>query len=638
MTTAERPRRASRALRLRSLLLLAAGLLLTLPIAAASAAPLAAGVLQDSEPIPEAPKQLHSSPRQVVRMFMESMGQYHGLKTYDEDQLATALDCFHAVPEDVSRSGLRDLAVDLFESISRMTWVDPNGIHDPAEGERTFEWQLNGMAFKPSRNLLFTPEAFVGAIPFVRVDDGSLAAVPNWRFDPAVLTRIPKWYDQLQDAVVRPDIQAELNKGKSELPLLVRMGDRFQEALPGRFSQGGLILFPWQWLLIVTLILIGVAIGRVVGFLVRIVTRRIERSERLKVEKKVLIGFERPFALWISAWFLLGTLPMLQLEVNAFEVLRLGIAFFLAVGGVWAAYRLVDVVAAVVQAKADVSKNRFDDMLVPLVRRTLKVLLTVIGVVYVVSYLTEDLYGIVAGLSIGSLAIGFAAKDSIENMFGTATVLMDKPYQLGDWVTLDGIDGTVESVGFRSTKIRTFWNSLITVPNSRFISAATENWGARRYRRIKTMISLSYATPPLKIEAFCEAVRGLIRKHPYTRKDYYHVYLNEFADSSLNVLVYCFVETPDWSTELREKHRLFLDILRVAQRLEVEIAFPTQTLHVKAEGPGFRPDAPPPEPSGYPEPDDVIGAQVSGRQLADLIVREGLEPFGGETPPPVVID
>ncbi len=634
MTTAEGPRRT---LRLRSLFLLAVGLLLVVPFATASALLPPPAALQNSELAPTAPKELHSSPRQVVDVFLEAMGEYHGLKTYDEELLAAALDCFHAVPEDVSRGALRDLAVKLYESISRMPWLVPSKYADPQDGERAFEWPLEGMPVKASTFLL-APEPFVGALPFVRVDDGSPSAVPNWRFDPALLKRIPNWYDQLRDAFVRPDFQAALRKGKEKLPLLVQLGDRFQNFLPARLSKGGLILFPWQWLLIVTLILVGVVLGRVVGFLVRFVTRRIERSERLKVEKKVLIGFERPFSLWISAWFLLGTLPMLQLEVNAFEVLRLGIAFFLAVGGVWAAYRLVDVVAAVVQAKADQSKNRFDDMLVPLVRRTLKVLLTVIGVVYVVSYLTEDLYGIVAGLSIGSLAIGFAAKDSIENMFGTATVLMDKPYQLGDWVTFDGIDGTVESVGFRSTKVRTFWNSLITVPNSRFIRAATENWGARRYRRIKTMVSLSYATPPLKIEAFCEAVRGLIRKHPYTRKDYYHVYLNEFADSSLNVLVYCFVETPDWSTELREKHRLFLDILRVAQRLEVEIAFPTQTLHVHAEGPGFRPDAPPGKSSGYPEPDDVIGAQISGRQLADLIVKEGLEPFGGERPPPVVID
>lgn len=94
------------------------------------------------------------------------------------------------------------------------------------------------------------------------------------------------------------------------------------------------------------------------------------------------------------------------------------------------------------------------------------------------------------------------------------------------------------------------------------------------------MISIQYDTPPDRIEAFCEGIRELIRKHPYTRKDYYLVYFNEFADSALNILLYAFHQTPDWPTELREQHRLFVDIVRLAQRLGVEFAFPTQTLHV----------------------------------------------------------
>jgi MscS family membrane protein len=104
--------------------------------------------------------------------------------------------------------------------------------------------------------------------------------------------------------------------------------------------------------------------------------------------------------------------------------------------------------------------------------------------------------------------------------------------------------------------------------------------GARRYRRIKTTLALTYDTPPEKVEAFCEGVRELIRKHPHTRKDYYHVYLNGLGASSLDVMLYCFVEVPNWSMELAEKHRLFADILRIAQALEVDFAFPTQSLHV----------------------------------------------------------
>jgi MscS family membrane protein len=562
------------------------------------------------------------------------MGRYQGLKTYDEADLSRALDCIHEPPPDLDRAALRDRAVALFEALGRMTWIDAEGASPPPEGARLHAWDVSGVAHRLEPGRGPVPAPLVGELSFVRIDAGEPGSVPNWRLDPSVLEAVPAWRAALQGVPLRGDVARDLDRELGGLPPLERMGHAFRSALPERLAEGHLLLDTWQWLLIALLVAVGVVLGRVVGFVVRLATRRVERSERLSVDRAVLLGFERPFSLWFSAWFLLWTLPMVQLEASVYEVVRLAVALFLAFGGVWSAYRLVDVLAAIVQARADRTRNRFDDMLVPLLRRTLKALITVVGVVYVASYLSEDLYGIVAGLSIGSLAVGFAAKDSIENMFGTATVLMDKPYQLGDWVTLDGIDGTVEAVGFRSTRIRTFQNSLITVPNSRFIRAATENWGARRYRRIKFTVSLAYGTPSAGIEAFCEGVRELVRQHPYTRKDYYHVYLNELGPASLDVLVYCFVETPDWATELRERHRLLVDVLKVAEGLGVEIAFPTQTVHLR----GLPHEAAEPAGADAPLdrlPADAEGARGAGRELAGRIAAEGLAAAGGEPPPPV---
>ncbi|MEM9491891.1 MAG: NAD(P)-binding domain-containing protein [Myxococcota bacterium] len=121
---------------------------------------------------------------------------------------------------------------------------------------------------------------------------------------------------------------------------------------------------------------------------------------------------------------------------------------------------------------------------------------------------------------------------------------------------------------------------------SRFgVRATVDNYGRRRYRRFTTHIGLTYGTPPEAVEAFCEAVRELIRQHPYTRKDTYHVYLNRFGPSSIDVLVYMFHACPDWAVELRERERFLLDVMRVAQKLDVQFAFPTQTLHVQQEEP-----------------------------------------------------
>jgi MscS family membrane protein len=123
----------------------------------------------------------------------------------------------------------------------------------------------------------------------------------------------------------------------------------------------------------------------------------------------------------------------------------------------------------------------------------------------------------------------------------------------------------------------------VTVPNSQLTTAVVDNLGKRSYRRIKTMLGLQYDSTPDQIDAFCEGVRELLRRHPYTRKDYYHVYLNQFSGSSLDVLLYCFLECPDWSVELRERHRLFIDILKLADKLGVSFAYPTRTLHMFQE-------------------------------------------------------
>jgi len=207
-------------------------------------------------------------------------------------------------------------------------------------------------------------------------------------------------------------------------------------------------------------------------------------------------------------------------------------------------------------------------------------------------------------------------------LFGTFTVLMDKPFQLGDWITVGDIDGSVEEVGFRSTRVRTFYNSVITVPNSRFISAHVDNMGERLHRRMKTMLSLTYDTPAEKVEAFCEGVRELIRQHPYTRKDTFYVYFTTWSASSIDILLYAFLTCPDWGTEMREKHRLYCDVLRLAEKLEVDFAFPTQTLHIAK-----------PEDLLHPQAPETASAGVAqGREVAAAIAKDGLAGFEGRPP------
>ncbi|MHC4910465.1 MAG: mechanosensitive ion channel family protein, partial [Planctomycetota bacterium] len=311
----------------------------------------------------------------------------------------------------------------------------------------------------------------------------------------------------------------------------------------------------------------------------RAIQRRGGEARRDSIQKTV-----RPFGLVAGALTWVGLLHIVGLPAVALSIVLIAVRLFAMLAIVWAAFRLTDLVSEVFLNKAEKTESRFDDLLIPLVRKAVKVLIFVFGIIFVGRSIPgANLTPLFTGIGIGGAGFAFAAKDTLEHFFGSLTVLADRPFQVGDWVQIGEVEGTVEEVGFRSTRIRTFYNSLITLPNGNLVRAAVDNYGQRKYRRWSTHLNLTYDTPPDKIEAFCEGVRELIRVHPYTRKDYYQVWLHKFGAHSLDVLLYVFHEAPDWQTELRERHRLAIDIIRLANRLGVEFAFPTQTIHLGHE-------------------------------------------------------
>ena len=228
------------------------------------------------------------------------------------------------------------------------------------------------------------------------------------------------------------------------------------------------------------------------------------------------------------------------------------------------------------------TENTMDDQLVPVAQKIASLIIWAIGILYVLESLQVNITALLAGISIGGLAIALAAQDTVKNFFGSIMIFLDKPFQIGDWVNFDSVDGTVEEVGLRSTRIRTFANSVVYVPNGMLADKVVNNMGLRKYRRFKTDIGITYDTDPQAIDAFVEGIRGIIMTHPTTRKDYFEVHLNSFGASSINILLYCFFEAPDWTAELRGRHDVMFGIMMLAKDLGVEFAFPTQTLHIES--------------------------------------------------------
>ena len=163
-------------------------------------------------------------------------------------------------------------------------------------------------------------------------------------------------------------------------------------------------------------------------------------------------------------------------------------------------------------------------------------------ILFVLQNLDVNVSSLVAGLGLGGLAIALAAQDTVRNVLGGVTIFADKPFEVGDWVVVDGVEGTVETVGFRSTRVRTFYNSLVSVPNGNLMNAGIDNMGQRRWRRYKTTLGVGYHTKPDQMQAFVEGIRAIIQASPGMRQDYYIVEFHGFGATSLDVLVYCFMD------------------------------------------------------------------------------------------------
>ncbi|MCB2156137.1 mechanosensitive ion channel family protein [bacterium] len=461
----------------------------------------------------------------------------------------------------------------------------------------------------------------------LKVPAGEVTIAPDkngdWKFTKETVASIDRLVEHFRDQDFAEGVQSTEN--------LTLDSSWIQDLMPDVLRNSEFILKGWQWVAMAVLAMIGLLIDRIiVFFLMMLVAPRLERY-RIETTQQGRAKLVRPLGLVAMAAFWRFNLPSLELPpqmlnaVYSIIVLIIGCSFILFL------LRVVDVIAGHMSNWADKTASKFDDLLVPFVRKSSKIIIVIIGSLTILESLDLRPTSVIASLGLGGLAIALAAKDTVQNVFGSVTIIADRPFQIGDWIVAGDTEGTVESLGFRSTRVRTFYNSLVTIPNAILMNATVDNLGMRRYRRYKTALAITYNTPPERIEAFCEGIREIIREHPYTRKDYYHVYMHTFGAHSLDILVYMFFETPDWSTELRERHRFNIHVMELAERLGVEFAFPTQTLYLE-RGAG----AAKPNDEAFLSREEVTGRLDQGRNTARELVGSTLHK--GEVPPPVVIN
>jgi len=263
----------------------------------------------------------------------------------------------------------------------------------------------------------------------------------------------------------------------------------------------------------------------------------------------------------------------------------------------WTVFKFIDAAAILAVERSDRTTTPVDNTLVPTLRKALKVFVGMVVFVVVVQNLGYSVSGLLGALGVGGLAVALAAKDTLANLFGGVTILIDRPFKPGDWITLDGADGVVEEIGLRSTRIRTFAKTLISIPNSALANATVENHSLMPRRRIKLTVGITYSSTPDQVRAAVHRIEESLRSNREIHQEFLMVKFTAFGPSSLDLFVYCFTVTTDWVAHLQVRQDVQLQIMDILEELGLEIAFPTQTVHL-ADGA----TAPVPELGGGAQP------------------------------------
>lgn len=399
----------------------------------------------------------------------------------------------------------------------------------------------------------------------------SKSADGNWRFSPETVETIDNFYSAVAHQKVVQGI-TEYTNWKS----------RFKQKMPAWTADELLMFKKGQWLGLIVILLLSLFMF---GFVRKLITamirfkvrnRTMEMNELDQYPSTQAFGYLAFSLTWlIGVRFLEFDVEMLEGFVRASYILT---AFFF----VWSALKIVDYVSLLFEKRAEATANKFDDVLIPMLKKTSKVIVVSFGILLIAHSLTFDIASIVAGLGIGGVAVALAAKDTISNFFGSVTVIMDRPFQIGDYVILDkGLEGSVEEVGFRSTRLRTPVKSVVTIPNSVLANMAIDNYGLRPMRRFNTTLQMEYNTPVEKLQEFCERLRYEIQLNPMLIKDEPLVTISELTQTSVNISITTFIATTDFKIEMAEKHKFLVRILEVANEVGVKFAFPTRKIFME---------------------------------------------------------
>lgn len=348
----------------------------------------------------------------------------------------------------------------------------------------------------------------------------------------------------------------------------------------------------WQWIAIPLMVVLALLLGALLGWVTRRILGHLAARTETTWDDELLERLSAPITLLWT--FALATLaePILDLGPGAAGVLqrvvRSGMFFTLF----WAGFRSVNVAFGLMSVAPWTRSNPSLAGFLPSGRKFAKIVLLALGAVAVLSELGFQVASLLAGLGIGGIALALAAQKTVEHLIGSVAIGIDQPFRIGDFVKVDDVVGMVESIGLRSTRIRTLDRTLVTLPNGKLADMKAETFAARDRIRLLVNLALVYSTRSDQLRRILREVEDALRAHPRIWPDTVSVRFTALGDSSLNVEVMAWFVTTDWNEFTGIRQDLLLRFMEIVERAGSGFAFPTRTIVLdrEASGPG-RPEA-----------------------------------------------
>jgi len=248
----------------------------------------------------------------------------------------------------------------------------------------------------------------------------------------------------------------------------------------------------------------------------------------------------------------------------------------------WILFRMIDKFSTVFNFFSSKVGKELNDDIQNFLTKTLRILVIALGVMAILQEWGINVSAFVASLGLGGLAFALAAKDTVANLFGSLVIFSDRPFQVGDWVETPNVDGTIEEIGIRSTKIRNHAQALVSVPNAVMANTTITNWSRMGKRRVRTRIGITYTTSVEQMQAIVREIKEMLETHPDIHPEVIIVNFDEFEASALSILLNFFTNTIVTTEYLHVRQDMNFKIMQIVARNNASFAFPSQSLYVES--------------------------------------------------------